>query len=92
MTAEQLDAEVARYDEPFAALRESKPLIKSDRALLRRAKGKGGRPKLRPGARRVVISVERGLLKKADFYAKNNGMACAELIAPGLRSIIGSAA
>jgi len=92
MTSEELDAEVAPYDEPFAALRESKPLSPADRALLRRAKRKGGRPKVGQGAKRVLITVERGLLKKADAYAKGKGMTRSELIARGLRSVIGSAA
>ena len=91
-TAEELDAEVARYDEPFVAFRESKPLNKSDRDLLRRAGRKVGRPKIGRVARRVLITVERGLLKKADAYAKTQGLSRSELIARGLRSVLGSAA
>src|SRR5689334_4541632 len=91
MTAEEFDAEVARYDEPFVAFRESKPLNKTDRALLRRADRKVGRPRIGRGARRVLITVERGLLKEADAYAKSNGLSRSELIARALRSVLGSA-
>jgi hypothetical protein len=44
MTDEQRDAEVARFDQPFVALRESKPLTRAQRAVLRRAKRKAGDP------------------------------------------------
>jgi hypothetical protein len=92
MTAEELDAEVARYDAPFVALKESKPLSAADRAVLRRARKKGGRPRVGEGANRVLITVERGLLRRADSYAKRKGMSRSELIARGLKSILGSAA
>lgn len=92
MTAEELDAEVAKYDEPFVAIRESKPLAQKDRRQLRRAKSKGGRPRVGQGAKRVLITVERGLLRNADSYAKQRGISRSELIAKALRSILGSAA
>jgi hypothetical protein len=91
MTDEQRDAEVEQFDKEIPGL-PGKALTKSERALLRRAKRKGGRPRVGQGARRVLITVEQGLLKKADTYAKNKGMTRSELIARGLRSVIGSAA
>jgi hypothetical protein len=39
-------------------------------ARWRRAVAKAGRPKIGKGAARVQITVERGLLKKADDFAK----------------------
>ena len=91
MTDEQRDAEVAQFDEEILGL-PGKALTKSERALLRQAKRKGGRPRVGQGAKRVLITVEKGLLKKADTYARNNGLTRSELIARGLRSVIGSAA
>ena len=43
-----------------------------------------GRPKVGQGAKRVQITVEQGLLKRADAYAKRFGMTRAQLIAKGL--------
>ena len=92
MTAEDLDAEVARYDEPFVALTECKPLSAKGRKILQRAKRKGGRGRIGEGAQRVLITIERGLLRKADSYARNQGISRSELMAKGLMSILGSAA
>lgn len=91
MTAEELDAEVARFDREIPES-EMKPLSAADRAVLRRAKKKGGRPRVGEGANRVLITVERGLLRRADSYARRKGMSRSELIARGLKSILGSAA
>lgn len=91
MTAEELDAEVARFDREIHE-RELKPLTRAMKAALRRARNKGGRPPVGEGAQRVLITVERGLLRKADSYAKSRGMNRSELIAQGLRSILDSAA
>jgi hypothetical protein len=89
MTAEELDAEVARFDQEIPE-NQMKPLTPGMKADLRRAKR--GRPRIGRGARRVLITVERGLLSRADSYAKNNGMSRSELIAHGLKSVLGSTA
>src|SRR5437660_817136 len=68
----QRNAETARYDRED--LSPGRPLTSADKALHRRAavrgKKKMGRPVIGKGARIVPISIERGLLKKADAYAK----------------------
>ncbi len=91
MSDEELDAEVARFDREIP-LSEMKPLTSAMRAVLRRAKRKGGRPRIGEGADRVLITVERGLLRRADSYAKRKGISRSQLIARGLQSVLGSAA
>ena len=86
MTAEELDAEVARFDHEITEA-PMKPLTPRMKKALRRSKR--GRPKIGRGARRVLITVERDLLSRADSYAKSNGMSRSELIARGLKSVLG---
>jgi hypothetical protein len=93
LTDAQRDAEVARYDREMPGM-PGKPLSprgKAEHARARR-KARAGRPRIGHGAKRVLITVERGLLKRADAYAKQHGLNRSELIARGLASIIGSAA
>ena len=91
-TAELAEA-TREYDEPFAALRQSTPLTLAMRAAHRRAaKHARGRPRVGKGAAKLYISMERGLLKEADSYARKHGLSRSQLIADGLRAIIGSAA
>lgn len=87
MTAEELDAEVAKYDAPFVAIRESQPLTGADRTELRRAKLRGRRAKPAEAARRVLIRVEPGLLRRADSYARRKGLSRSALVAKGLESL-----
>lgn len=82
------DAEVAQYDKED--LSPPKPLTKAGRELHRKAKLRG-RPKVGKGAKRVMVSVERGLLKKADGYAKGRGLSRSELIAHALQTVLGKA-
>src|SRR3954471_20501461 len=87
MTAEQLDAEVARFDRDAP---QGKPLTAAQRAQHRRAKRKVGRPLIGKGAERITITMERDLLRKADKFARQTKMSRSELIAKGLRVVIHS--
>ena len=91
MTTAELAEATREYDAPFVALRESKPLTPSMRRMHRRA-AKRGRPRIGKGAAKLYISMERGLLKQADNFAKAHGMTRSELIANGVRAIINPAA
>lgn len=82
MTAAELDAEVAQYDLENV---ETFPLTADMKAQHNRAKKKRGRPKIGKGAKDVMISVEKDLLKLADAYAKKNRLTRSELFARGLR-------
>jgi hypothetical protein len=88
------DAEKAKIvaeieaEDPADRLARSKPLTPAQRADWRTRK-KMGRPKIGQGHKVVSISLEAGLLKKADAYAKRHGLKRAQLVAQGLRNVIG---
>jgi hypothetical protein len=85
MTDAQRNAEVAQFDREFVP---SKPLSAADRATLRRAGLKVGRPKVGQGAQRYSITMERGLAKRADAMARKKKLTRSELIARGLEVIL----
>jgi hypothetical protein len=68
--------------------RNTRPLAAADRRALARAAGKGGRPRIGAGARRINVTVEQTLLNHADAYARRNGISRAALVAEGLRRIL----
>jgi hypothetical protein len=90
----QKDAEVAKYDkypEGFVG----KPLRKSDKALDRLARAKGrsvsraaGRPIVGKGAKIVPVSIERGLLEKADSFGRRHKLKRSQMVADGLRMVM----
>ena len=88
MTPAQRQAEVAEYDRED--LSTGKPLTVADKALHRRAaaKAKVGRPKVGQGAKIVPVTIERGLLKEADAYAKRHGLKRSQMVAEGLKLIL----
>jgi hypothetical protein len=93
MTEAQRNDAIAKYDREMPGT-PGKPLSargKAEHAKARR-RARAGRPRIGHGAKRVLITVERGLLKRADAYAREHGLNRSELIARGLASIIGSAA
>ena len=54
-------------------------------------RNRGGRPKHgKNGTQIVSVTVEKGLLRKADSYAKRHGMKRSELVAISLRDKIGA--
>lgn len=63
---------------------ESRPLDTAERARWERAKNKGRRPRIGKGAKVIALSVERGLLARADKYARRMGVSRAQLVALGL--------
>jgi hypothetical protein len=68
--------------------RNTRPLDAESRRILARAANKGGRPRIGAGAKRINITVEQTLLKKADAYARQHGLTRAAVVAEGLRRII----
>ena len=94
MTDQQRAAVVAEIEAETPAQRQSrsKPLNAEERAWWRRAqkKLKAGRPRFgKSGTRNVSVTLERGLLKQADAYAKKNGMKRSELFAVSVAEKIG---
>jgi hypothetical protein len=84
------DREVAKYDREIP-LPETSPLTPADRARLRRAR-KRGRPRIGAGSKRIQVTLERGLLKQVDRYARQHRMSRAELLALGAKTILSGAA
>jgi len=94
LTDAQKDAEVAIYDK-FPEGFPSKPLRKSDKALHQRARARrlavaraAGRPMVGKGAKIVPVSIERGLLKDADSFAKRHKLKRSQMVADGLRLVM----
>jgi hypothetical protein len=74
---------------PEERLARAKPLTAEQRATWGRIKAKIGRPKVGKGSQPISLTVEKGLLKRADAYAKRHGLKRAELVAHGLRVVLG---
>jgi hypothetical protein len=67
----------------------SKPLTAAQRAKwVRATKKKMGRPKIGAGCQAISVTLEKGLLKRADACAKRHGLKRAQLIAKGLLRVI----
>ena len=65
----------------------TRPLTSRSRVALARAANKG-RPRVGAGAKRINITVEQTLLRKADAYARWHGLTRAAVVAKGLRKIV----
>jgi hypothetical protein len=86
MTLAELREATKEYDAEDLSPPKSKPVPPALKAVERRIrKNLGGRPKVGQGAKRVLITVEQGLLKQADKVAKARNLSRSELIALGLR-------
>lgn len=79
-------------ESPEQRLARSRPLNARERVLWQRCKRKAGRPKIGRGTTNVSVSLEKSLLREADRYARRHGMSRSQLIAQGVRALIGSAA
>jgi hypothetical protein len=76
---------------PESELRDPTP---GERAIIARQRShnrRAGRPKIGRGAKMVAVTIELGLLRRADAFAKKHGMKRAEMVARGLRSVMGEA-
>ncbi len=67
---------------------ESRPLSASEREAWEKARRKPGRPRRGAGVRVISVSVERGLLTRADLFARALGVSRAALIERGLRAVL----
>lgn len=92
----QKAAEVARFDEEFIA-DEGRPLTREERARWERLqKGlqrthrrkKLGRPAKGKGVKVISLSVEQGLLERADAEARRRNISRAALVAEGLEAVL----
>ena len=90
LSDDEKDRVVAEFDKPFIGDTFGPP-PPGALAQLRRAKRKRGRPKVGKGAVQVSVALERALLKRADAFAKRNGLNRSQLVARGLEAVISSA-
>ncbi|HUB26551.1 MAG TPA: hypothetical protein VL992_14090 [Tepidisphaeraceae bacterium] len=88
---ERIDAELDA-ESPRDRVARSRPLTARERKQWQRFKSKIGRPKVGRGAKTISLTVELGLLKRADAYARRHGISRARLVADGLLSILASPA
>ncbi|HEX4052970.1 MAG TPA: hypothetical protein VHX86_01765 [Tepidisphaeraceae bacterium] len=89
MTSEELTEATKEFDREGTILR-TKPLSAEMRRKWEKAK-KRGRPKVGGGSKRVLISMETGLLFRADKLARRRGIGRSELIAEGLKTLLAKA-
>ena len=86
MSIPELEELSKYFDREFTPTR---PLTKADKADLARAARRGrGRPRVGEGAKRVLVSIEGGLLRQVDAYCKQNKLQRAELISRCLRKAV----
>jgi hypothetical protein len=88
MTAPELAKATAEYDRPWKGRGlPGKRLTAADCAKHRRA-GLGGRPRIGQGAKIVPVSIERGLLKEVDDFAKRHNLKRSQMVVEGLRLVM----
>jgi hypothetical protein len=74
---------------PESELRDPTPSERAIIARQRRHNRKVGRPRIGKGAKMVAVTIELGLLRRADAFAKKHGMKRVEMVARGLLSVMG---
>ena len=87
---DEKERQTAVFDQEFIA-DTARPLTPAQRKLWRKAKRQPGRPKKGLGVKTISLSVEKGLLKRADALAKRRKMTRADLVAEGLQAVLAKA-
>jgi hypothetical protein len=91
LTTDELREATKEFDEPLVMERLSRPMSQKERAAYLAAI-KGPKANAPRRGRRVLITVQPELLRRADAYAKRQGLTRSELFAHGLQALMGSAA
>jgi len=86
-----MDLQEIDRESPADRIARSTPLNARDRQRQKKFRAKGGRPRLgKDGVKVISLSVEKGLLKRADTYAKRKGLKRAEFFSQAvLRALAG---
>jgi hypothetical protein len=87
MNALQLAKATAAFDKELVIDR-SRELTDEEKNQWRRARRKVGRPKAGRGVRVVSVSIEKGLLSRADRLARKLQLPRTQLIALGLEALL----
>jgi len=86
-------AKVTGYYETHPHPQGVRPLNAAERALVKAEREadrkKIGRPVVGEGSRMIAVSIEVGLLRRVDDYAKKHRVKRTQLIARGLKTIVG---
>src|SRR5437016_1150149 len=80
MTAQELADATRQFDEPMV-VEQSRPLTPQERQQWNRLKRKRARPKNGQGFKRISVSLEQGLLKRATALARKRRMSRSQLLA-----------
>jgi hypothetical protein len=89
MNADELGAATKKYDREFVA-DEGRPLTASERKVFEAARRqKGGHARNGKASEKINITIERRLLQQADGLSLKSGKSRSELIADGLRLLLG---
>ena len=80
MTPKELAEATKQFDDPFVIDR-SRPLTPAEREQWKRIKRKRGRPKIGQGFKRISVSLEQGLLRRATALAKKRRVSRSQLLA-----------
>jgi hypothetical protein len=91
MTADELREATAEFDREFVGETFGPP-TRRQQLQDKRARRKRGRPRVGLGTATVSLTIERGLLVKADRLAKRLRISRAALVARGLRAVLGNEA
>ena len=86
LNAQELSALTKPFDEPLVVDR-TRALTTSER---RQWKRKRGRPKIGQGFQRISVSIEKGLLKRVNAFAKKRRISRSRLLAAALREVVGA--
>lgn len=87
MTTADLRAATKEFDAPSGTSYGFRPLTPKQQAEWKRIKRRPGRPRVGKGAKSVLISIEKELLKSADAFAKKSGLSRSQLIARLLKDL-----
>jgi hypothetical protein len=87
MNARQLAKATAAFDKELVIDR-SRELTGEEKAQWRRARQKAGRPKVGKGVQVISVSIEKGLLTRADRLARKLQLPRTQLIALGLEALL----
>ena len=87
MNADELARATAEFDRENLA--PPKPLTGEKLQRYRRAMARRGRPRVGKGSRAITVSLERGLLARADRLARSRGVNRSQLIASALAAQLG---
>ena len=85
MKAAELAKATKELDKEFVPTR---PLTQGMKVRWMRAKKRMGRPRIGKGAQRVLVSLEKDLLRRADARARRLGLSRSKLIARGIELVL----